>query len=162
MNKPHAHIYSAEINKWITGTLKLPTYLRPRSPHGAYSVLWISTCQPFFVMRRTGQKGWSFVIGYLRMWTWEPRNCAWRVLLKTPKMYHSKSPLLSHTICMDSTKAKHFYLIHVCLSHDVVFVQEDWLTLFTNSRELTVPEIPGGSSREFWRFSKSITFYGFL
>jgi len=35
MNKPHAHIYSAEINKWIAGTLKLPTYLRPRSPHGA-------------------------------------------------------------------------------------------------------------------------------
>jgi len=35
MNKPHAHIYSAKINKWIAGTLKLPTYLRPRSPHGA-------------------------------------------------------------------------------------------------------------------------------
>jgi len=26
MNKPHAHIYSAEINKLIAGTLKLPTY----------------------------------------------------------------------------------------------------------------------------------------
>jgi len=35
MNKPHAHIYTAEINKWIAGTLKLPTYLQPRSPHGA-------------------------------------------------------------------------------------------------------------------------------
>jgi len=35
MNKPHAHIYSAKINKWIEGTLKLPTYLWPRSPHGA-------------------------------------------------------------------------------------------------------------------------------
>jgi len=28
------HTYSAKINKWIAGTLKLPTYLRPRSPHG--------------------------------------------------------------------------------------------------------------------------------
>jgi len=27
MNKPHAHIYSAKINKCIAGTLKLPTYL---------------------------------------------------------------------------------------------------------------------------------------
>jgi len=35
MNKPHAHIYSTEINKWIAGTLKLPTSLQPRSPHGA-------------------------------------------------------------------------------------------------------------------------------
>jgi len=35
MNKPHAHIYSAEINTWIAGTLKLPTYLWPRSPHRA-------------------------------------------------------------------------------------------------------------------------------
>ena len=35
MNKPYAHIYGAEINKWIAGTLKLSTYLRPRSPHGA-------------------------------------------------------------------------------------------------------------------------------
>ena len=35
MNKPHAHIYSAGINKWIAGTLKLPTYLWPRLPHGA-------------------------------------------------------------------------------------------------------------------------------
>jgi len=35
MNKPHAHIYSAEINMWIAGTLKLPTYLRPLSLHGA-------------------------------------------------------------------------------------------------------------------------------
>jgi len=34
MNKPHAHVYSAEINKWIVGTLKLPTYLRPRSAQG--------------------------------------------------------------------------------------------------------------------------------
>ena len=32
-NKPHSH--SAQINKLIAGTLKLPTYLRPRSPHGA-------------------------------------------------------------------------------------------------------------------------------
>jgi len=39
MNKPHAHIQSAEMNKFIAGTLKLPTYLRPRSPHGAYQVL---------------------------------------------------------------------------------------------------------------------------
>jgi len=38
MNKPHAHIYSAKINKWIAGTLKLPTYLRPRSPHGVIPV----------------------------------------------------------------------------------------------------------------------------
>jgi len=37
MNKPHAHIYSAKINKCIAGTLKLPTYLWPRSPHGALS-----------------------------------------------------------------------------------------------------------------------------
>ena len=44
MNKPHAHIYSAEINKWIAGTLKLPTYLRPRSPHGAKVMLQISQC----------------------------------------------------------------------------------------------------------------------
>jgi len=35
MNKPHAHIYSAEINKWIAGTLKLPTYWQPRSTHRA-------------------------------------------------------------------------------------------------------------------------------
>jgi len=35
MNKPHAHIHRAEINKRIASTLKLPTYLRPRSPHGA-------------------------------------------------------------------------------------------------------------------------------
>ena len=43
MNKPHAHIYSAEINKWIAGTLKLPTYLRPRSPQGAVLGLQRST-----------------------------------------------------------------------------------------------------------------------
>ena len=36
MNKPHAHIYIAKINKWIAGTLKLPTYLQSRSPHGAH------------------------------------------------------------------------------------------------------------------------------
>jgi len=35
MTKPHAHIYSAEIDKWIAGTLKLPTHLRFQSPHGA-------------------------------------------------------------------------------------------------------------------------------
>jgi len=29
MNKPHAHIYSAEIHKWIAGTLKLPTAPEP-------------------------------------------------------------------------------------------------------------------------------------
>ena len=34
-NKPHADIYSTKINKLIAGTLKLPTYLLPRSPHGA-------------------------------------------------------------------------------------------------------------------------------
>jgi len=31
----HTYIYRAEISKWIAGTLNLPTYLRPRSPHGA-------------------------------------------------------------------------------------------------------------------------------
>jgi len=35
MNKPHAYIHSTESNKSIAGTLKLPTYLRPRSQHGA-------------------------------------------------------------------------------------------------------------------------------
>ena len=44
MNKPHSHIYGAKINKWIAGTLKLPTYLRPWSPHGAYAGGKISTC----------------------------------------------------------------------------------------------------------------------
>jgi len=34
MNKPHAQIYSAEINKWIAGTLKLPTYLWPEPARG--------------------------------------------------------------------------------------------------------------------------------
>jgi len=44
MNKLHAHIYSAKNNKWITDTLKLPTYLRPCSPHGA---IWIGAlCLP--------------------------------------------------------------------------------------------------------------------
>jgi len=32
-NRPDSH--SAEVNKSIAGTLKLPTYLRSRSPHGA-------------------------------------------------------------------------------------------------------------------------------
>jgi len=36
MNKSHAHIHSAEINKWIAGTLKLPTYLWPCGLHGAH------------------------------------------------------------------------------------------------------------------------------
>jgi len=37
MNKPLAHIHSAEINKWIAGTLKLPvpTFLWPQSLHWA-------------------------------------------------------------------------------------------------------------------------------
>jgi len=32
-NKPRSH--SAEINKWIAGTLKLPTYLQSQSPQSA-------------------------------------------------------------------------------------------------------------------------------
>jgi len=40
MNKPHAHIYSAEISKRIAGTLKLPTYLWPQSPHGAVQTMY--------------------------------------------------------------------------------------------------------------------------
>ena len=43
MYKPHAHIYSAEINKWIAGTLKLPTYLRPQSLHEADYVKYLFT-----------------------------------------------------------------------------------------------------------------------
>jgi len=44
MNKPYAHIYSAEVNKWIAGTSKLPTYLRPRSPHGANVLVTCKKC----------------------------------------------------------------------------------------------------------------------
>jgi len=78
MNKPHAHIYSAEINKWIAGTFKLPTYLRPRSPYGAAEYRWrplfilsfVLFLSSFFPRLISAVADWMSIILLARLQTW--------------------------------------------------------------------------------------------
>ena len=110
MNKPHAHICSAEINKWIAGTLKLPTYLRLRSPHGV----------------ATDQKSCNY-----KIWTWSKQlphqhicstnNISLNATVLNSKWYATLSIYILHCQYPVTNENKQVWKLQIALQTAFVF-----------------------------------------
>jgi len=130
MNKPHAHICSTEINKWIAGTLKLPTYLRLRSPHGV----------------ATDQKSCNY-----KIWTWSKQlphqhicstnNISLNATVLNSKWYATLSMYILHCQYPVTNGNKQVWKLQIALQTAFVFrsyICELNKTTHRNSHILTI------------------------